>query len=133
MKIRGRWADTHRMDICRILVCTASTLQALALVLLLRLDLPGAVAAVIILFSTLFGLLSQHPRLARWSIWFGALIFSALCVALAGFSSLVVAAGSLWSGRAALPVLGCMLLIFFANATSLACLAAQGPPVLARA
>ena len=121
------------MEIRRILVCTASTAQALAVVLMLRTGSSVGVAAMIILLAALFGLLSQHPRHVRSSIRVAAIMFSGLAAAIAGLGILGSALGALWSGAAVLPWFACMVLIFVASAVNMTCVAAQWQPELAHA
>ena len=116
------------MNIRRNLVCTASAIQAIAVVLMLRTGSSVGVAEMIILLAALFGLLSQHPRHVRSSIRVAAIVFSGLAAAMAGLGILGSVMGVFLAGAAVLPWFGCMVLIFVASAVNITCVAAQWQP-----
>ena len=115
------------------LVCTASSVQAIGVALLLTASSPAGLGEMIFLFAALFGLLSQHPHYARTSVRTGAIIFNALAAFMAGVGVLAAVGGLLWAGFAGIPWLVCFVLMLVASIVTMACVTAQWQPDPARA
>lgn len=108
----------------RAALCTASFLQALAGVLLLRLG-PGAAAlGALITVTGLLGLLSQHPKYAgRTSMTTTAISLNALVAAWAAILVVPAAIGFLWIGTgASFGLLASVLIALAAGGANITCL-----------
>ena len=117
----------------RILVCIASGLQAILAASLLRSGPHGGADMLVIIIAGLIGLLSQHPRYARSSIWIAAITFAAVATLLAARGAVDSVASTLWTSPGWGPQFGWMTLIFAVSAVSVTCLAMQRRRDLARA
>jgi len=117
----------------RILVLSASGLQAITAALLLRSGPHAAANALIIIVAALIGLISQHPRYASPSTRMTAIALGVLAAAIAGLGALRAAGTSMWTGHVLGATFVCLVVIVAASTVSVACLALQGRRVSPRA